>query len=54
MYATKDLADPAEPIIQIPSKLIVSPYHISNRFLAEPTADGGPGLKYGTVFEATP
>ena len=51
MYATKDMSDPTEPVIQIPSKLIVSPYHISNRNVSE-WADGA--LKYETIFEATP
>ena len=48
LYASKDLTDPNEPIIQIPSKLIVSPYHISNRNIAE-WHDGK--LQYETIFE---
>lgn len=51
LYATKDFSDPQEPVIQIPSKLIVSPYHISRKNVAE-WADGC--LKYSTVFEERP
>ena len=51
LYASRDLNDHTEPVIQVPSKLIVSPYHISNRALAE-WFDGE--LRYKTVFEATP
>ena len=50
LYATKDFKDPNDPIIQIPSKLIVSPYHISRRLIA---ADGGT-LTYGDLFSQTP
>ena len=47
LYATKDLNDPTEPVIQIPSKIIVSPYHIYNRYINQ-------DLQYGTLFEANP
>lgn len=48
MYATKDFTDEKEPIIQIPSKLIVSPYHVSRRKVANGT------LTYDDLFKATP
>ena len=51
LYATKDITDSSEPIIQIPSKLIVSPYHVSRRKVAE-WGDGH--LTYDELFKATP
>ena len=51
LYATKDITDHTEPLIQIPNKLLVSPYHITHRPLAE--WQGG-SLKYGELFEANP
>ena len=51
LYASKDITDPNEPIILIPNKLLVSPYHIAHRSVAE-----WPGgcLKYSELFEVAP
>ena len=51
LYSTKDMIDITEPVIQIPSKLIVSPYHISRSNIVQ--WDGGE-LKYSALFDACP
>ena len=50
LYASEDLGENTT-VIQIPNKLIVSPYHISKRNIAE--WEGGE-LKYEALFESAP
>lgn len=50
LYSTEELTQ-GMPAIQIPNALIVSPYHICNRNLAQ--WDGGE-LKYLSIFESAP
>ena len=41
-----------EPILQVPSKLMLSPYHVSKHYVAQ--WDEGEGLQYIVLFEAAP
>ena len=50
LYTTQEVTDHNEPILQIPSKLIVSPYHISRRKVACEEES----LTYGQLFEDCP
>ena len=55
LYASHDLIDETEPVVQIPSKLIVSPYHIAGRMLSESSSDGEKfKITYEEVFKLNP
>ena len=53
LYASQDLIDETEPVVQIPSKLIVSPFHIAGRALSE-TVDEKFKITYEEVFKQNP